>query len=177
MNFFISDLHFGHKNVLSLCNRPFSCVEEMDEFMITAWNKAVHKNDCVYILGDMMFRSEKSPEYYLDRLKGEKYLLRGNHDTDWMKKVDLGKYFQSVDWMSTVNTGKGKAMLCHFPLVDFEAKYMIHGHVHARGEELEYWDLLKKNPAILNAGVDINGYKPVLIDELIENNNRFKAEN
>ena len=177
MNYFISDLHFGHNNVVSLCNRPFSNIEEMDEFLIREWNKVVHRNDRVYSLGDMIFRSAKDPAYYLERLRGEKYLIIGNHDKSWMSKVDVSKYFKSVEWMSMVNTGKGKAMLCHFPLMDFEGKYMIHGHIHNKAGKLEYWDFLKNNPAMLNAGVDINGFKPVLIDELIENNNRFKAEN
>lgn len=177
MNFYISDLHFGHENVLSLCNRPFSCIEEMDEYLIEQWNKVVHRNDTVYILGDVIFRAVQSPAYYLDRLKGEKHLIIGNHDKFWLGKVDVEKYFKSVDWMTVINTGKGKAMLCHFPLLDFEGKYMIHGHIHAKAEKLEYWDFLKNSENVLNAGVDINGYKPVLIEELIENNLRFKAEN
>ena len=176
MIFFTSDLHLGHENVIRLCNRPFSCIEEMDEYLIGEWNKVVHRNDQVYILGDLIFRSKNTPEYYLDRLKGEKHLIIGNHDKSWMGRVDVAKYFKSVAWMSVINTGKGKATLCHFPTLDFESKYMIHGHIHNKAEELEYWQFLKNKEAVLNAGVDINGYRPILIDELIENNRRFKEE-
>lgn len=176
MIYFISDLHFGHENVISLCNRPFLNVDEMDEFLIREWNKTVHKNDTVYIVGDMIFRSVKSPEYYLERLKGEKHLIIGNHDGSWMSKVDVSKYFKSVQWMTVINTGKGKATLCHFPTLDYEGKYMIHGHIHSKADKLEYWDFLKSHEAMLNAGVDINGYKPVLIDELISNNYLFKKD-
>ena len=177
MNFFASDLHFGHENVIPLCNRPFSSIDEMDEYLIREWNKVVHRNDQVYIVGDIIFRAAKLPEYDLERLKGEKHLIIGNHDKSWMNKVDLTKYFKSVQWMTVINTGKGKATLCHFPTLDYEGKYMIHGHIHAKADKLEYWDFLKNHEAMLNAGVDVNGYKPVLIDELIENNIRFKAEN
>ena len=97
MNFFTSDLHFGHENVIPLCNRPFSSAEEMDEFLIEKWNKSVHRNDNVYLLGDVIFRSTKSPEYYLDRLKGEKHLIIGNHDKDWMKKTDVAKYLKAFN--------------------------------------------------------------------------------
>ena len=78
--------------------------------------------------------------------------------------------------MTVVDTGRGRATLCHFPLMDYESKYIIHGHVHTRAEKLPYWELLKNNEFALNAGVDINGFKPVLIDELIVNNHQFKQE-
>ena len=40
----------------------------------------------------------------------------------------------------------------------------------------DYWPLLAIRDNVLNAGVDINGYVPVLFDELLENNRRFKAQ-
>ena len=174
MNFYVSDIHFGHTNVVSLCNRPFSDVEEMDERLIEAWNKTVHRNDQVYIIGDFMFRSAHAPEYYLNRLRGEKHLIIGNHDKTWMSKTDLSVHFKSVEYMTVVNTGKGKATLCHFPMLEFEGKYLIHGHIHNKAKKLEYWDLIKKSDNLFNAGVDVNGYKPVSFDELVENNIRFK---
>lgn len=30
MVFFTSDLHLGHRNIIQLCNRPFSSIDEMD---------------------------------------------------------------------------------------------------------------------------------------------------
>lgn len=176
MNFYISDLHFGHENVIKLCKRPFSCVEEMDEYLIQEWNKVVHRDDRVYIVGDLIFRSKNPPEFYLDRLKGKKHLIVGNHDASWMSKVDFSKYFETVEKMTSVNTGKGKALLCHFPLLDFDEKFLIHGHIHAKAEKLDYWSFLKNADNVLNAGVDINGYSPVLFEQLFENNIRFKNE-
>ena len=39
--FFTSDTHFGHANIIRLCNRPFQNVEEMNEVLIENWNKVV----------------------------------------------------------------------------------------------------------------------------------------
>ena len=32
--FFTSDTHFGHKNILNFCHRPFDSIEEHDQALI-----------------------------------------------------------------------------------------------------------------------------------------------
>ena len=39
----------------------------------------------------------------------------------------------------------------------------------------DFWPLLQCREHALNAGVDLNGYRPVTFDELIENNCQFKT--
>ena len=69
MVFFTADTHFGHRNVIRFCDRPFETIEEMDETLIRNWNARVTGRDSVYILGDLFFRCE-DPEAILSRLHG-----------------------------------------------------------------------------------------------------------
>ena len=176
MIYFTSDLHLGHKNVIRLCSRPFSSVEEMDAALIENWNRKVRQNDTVYILGDLMFRNEKPPEEYLRQLKGKKHLITGNHDRAWTKKCDLSRFFESVSNLNFISDGKRQLTLCHFPMMSWPhmpRSYMVFGHIHGN-TDAEYWPLIAQNEKMLNAGVDINGFAPVTFEEMEENNRRHK---
>lgn len=67
-DFWISDLHFGHKSALEFDNRPFKTIEEMDNYMIANWNRVVSDEDTVRIVGDISYRSSLGPIWYLKRL-------------------------------------------------------------------------------------------------------------
>lgn len=58
MIYYISDLHFGHSNIIKLCGRPFQSLEEMNNVLINNWNSKVTNGDKVYIIGDLFFRSQ-----------------------------------------------------------------------------------------------------------------------
>ena len=47
MNLYISDLHFGHTNIIRFDHRPFADVEEMDWMLINFWNNRVQPEDHV----------------------------------------------------------------------------------------------------------------------------------
>ena len=179
MIFFTADLHLGHANIIKHCNRPFSSVEEMDEHLVSAWNKSVCPSDSVYILGDLIFRSAASPESYLNKLHDKKHLVLGNHDKDWVKKADMSHCFLSVERFAEISDGKHKITLCHYPLMSWnhmaKGSYMIHGHIH-NNRDAFYFQMLSQMPNLLNAGVEINDYRPVSFDDLVKNNEAFKSE-
>lgn len=179
MVYFIADMHLGHANILKHCNRPFSSVEEMDETLIENWNSRVTDRDDVWIVGDFAFRTRVSAEIYLKNLKGRKHLVKGNHDKTWMKGLDLSRYFGSVNEIAEMKLDGRHIVLCHYPMMCWDkshyGSYLIFGHIH-NDTDLPFWDMIKDNDHMLNAGVDVNGFYPVTFDELVENNRRFRAE-
>jgi len=177
MIFFTADLHFGHANIIKHCSRPFLSVEEMDAVLIENWNAIVKPTDTVYIVGDMFFRNAVSADDYLQRLNGKKHLLLGNHDKDWIKKADMARHFGSVERMIEFSDGAHKITLCHYPLMTWNSvakgAYMIRGHIH-NNTDADYFTLIRNMPNLLNAGVEINNYRPVSFNELLKNNVKFK---
>jgi calcineurin-like phosphoesterase family protein len=175
MFFYTADVHFGHDAIIDLCNRPFENAAEMESIMIELWNAKVKSNDTVFIVGDLFYR-HKDPESVLAQLKGKKRLILGNHDSSWTSKCNLAKYFQSVDSYLEISDGKRNVVLCHYPLMTWkhpQKTYMVHGHIHNR-TDTEYWNLIKNNPYILNAGVDVNGLCPVTFEQMVVNNELYK---
>lgn len=182
MTYFTADLHLGHTNILSLCDRPFSCIEEMDGILIENWNRKVNKTDTVYVLGDLIWEKKKAVDY-LSQLRGHKILIRGNHDLDWLKAAGAKEHFQDILPYLEFHLQGHPITLCHYPMLEWKNSrksdsdklgYLIHGHIHNRTDEL-YLPLFSQDHA-LNAGVDINHYTPVSFDELRENNRAFKAQ-
>lgn len=78
--FLIGDTHFGHKNIIRYCDRPFSSVEEMNEKLIQNWNKTVKQHDTIYMMGDFALCGKNKIIEIGKRLNGRKRLILGNHD-------------------------------------------------------------------------------------------------
>lgn len=81
MNYYISDLHLGHKNIINFDHRPYDTTEEMEFDLISRWNKQVSNADHVYVLGDFLWKAG-SDEWIriLNKLNGNIHLIQGNHD-------------------------------------------------------------------------------------------------
>ncbi len=180
MTLFISDLHLGHSNIISLCNRPFADVDEMDAALIQRWNTKVKKNDTVYLIGDVVW-DKKKVAYYMEQLSGKKILVAGNHDDTWVRREECQKHFETVVPYLETHLNGHPVTMCHYPMLEWRSSreesrrkqgYLIHGHIHNRVSE-EYRQLYLQFNA-LNAGADVNDFAPVTFDELVENNMRFK---
>ena len=157
----ISDAHFGHFNILSYCNRPFKCTEEMDETIIQNWNNTVSNDDTVYFLGDFAFGkgSKQKLIEYLPRLKGEIILIKGNHDretTTWYKRHGVSEVYGGEYYKY-----KPYVILSHRPY-PIKAPYInVHGHIHNLQS-------LEPRTVYVNVSVEAIDYTPIDLDLLIE---------
>jgi len=170
--FFISDTHFGHKNILKLSEehypRPFRSVDEMDKVLIKNWNAVVSKNDVVFHLGDFSFCAFDKTQSIFNRLNGRIHLLMGNHckhrSENWFKKVG---FYQVYKYPVCYNN---YLWLSHEPMpLDNQSMYInIHGHIHSPGRMKQYDDIISANNHI-NVCVELINYTPILLENLIQN--------
>lgn len=171
---FISDTHFGHANVIKYCDRPFSSADEMDEAIVTNWNSVVRKGDLVYHLGDVCFLKPDRARSLLDRLSGQIFLVKGNHDREQVLKACASRFVWVRDYHElTVSASRGpfltigdqKIVLCHFPFMTWNKSHRgswhLHGHCHGN---------LPDDPGALriDVGVDCHGFMPVSLDRVRE---------
>lgn len=53
MVYFTADMHFGHRAIIAMQNRPFGSIEEMDSIILQNYYAVINRDDTVYILGDV----------------------------------------------------------------------------------------------------------------------------
>ena len=153
--FFTSDQHYGHKNIIKYCNRPFSCLQEMDEILIQNHNEIVKNEDIIIQAGDFAFvNSRHKAEEYFKRLKGRHFYLKGSHDK-WMPKFTL------QIWEKTIQ--KQFIVVCHYCIKTWERSHYnswhLYGHSHGGLKPVgKSWDI----------GVDNNNFYPVSFEQIVE---------
>ena len=168
--FLVSDTHFGHAGVCKFLRndgvtklRPWDDPEEMDEFMIRAWNERVRPNDKVYHLGDVVIN--RRALVTLGRLNGDKVLIRGNHDI--FKDDEYRKYFRELRAYHVMNG----MILSHIPIhSDSLGRFgtNIHGHLHANRVMTEVWGEYKIDPRYHCVCVEATDFAPILFEDVIK---------
>lgn len=177
---FSADSHYGHKNIIRYCDRPFDSTDEMDRALIATWNEVVEPEDTVYFLGDFSL-DFKRVRQVVPLLNGNIHLVAGNHDLCHSCNGAGSAYIQrylDAGFASVCETVDlqiaGETILCHhmpyydpsdedqrypeFKPID-EGGWLLHGHVHQR------WKMREKQ---INVGVDVWDFYPVSISELAE---------
>lgn len=174
---FISDCHFGHKNIIEYCNRPFSSVYEMDNTLIQYWNDEVKPQDDIYHLGDFSFsprtkEGDKSILNLLLLLHGNKHFIIGNHDSNLVRVLNNNKNWEdykvkSLEYYKEIKYNHQLFCLYHFGQRVWNKSH--HGSVHLFGHS---HGTLPAHGKSVDVGVDCkeitSEYRPIHIDEIIE---------
>ena len=183
-NFYIADTHFGHCNIIKLCQRPFREVDEMNQTIIRNWNRTVNNEDTVYILGDIAFsKNSNNPSEYLNKLKGRKIIIKGNHDYDvsknkrkYLKLKIVDGIYDYLEIKDNLNGELKKIILSHYPILEwngfFKGTLHLYGHIHNNVENRTFKIMQDINNAY-NVGADILDFTPRTLDEVIEYNKKF----
>lgn len=172
MEYYTSDLHFGHRAVIDYENRPFKNAVEMDEQLIKRWNETVPDDPCanVWILGDVSFHGLERTQEIVQQLNGNKHLVLGNHDSKWRDWTWHKIGMQSVHTICPKRLPNGyPAWLAHKPDARETHRLgeaiLIHGHLHGRYG----WKFQKEGNCLnINVAVELWGYKPAHVSEIQE---------
>lgn len=153
-NFYISDLHLYHKEVLKggyFHERPFETMEEMLSVIKDRWNAAVTNADTVYLLGDLAYKVDPATvAEYLSGLKGNIVLVCGNHDN--IRDQRLRKQFREIcDYRDIADNIDGNAVwvvMSHYPIYSWKGMFRgavhLYGHVHDNEDERLYQEAIAK---------------------------------
>lgn len=171
--FYISDLHIGHKNVLTFDKRPFSNLNEMHEVIISNWNCVVNNDDEVYILGDFAWKNDIGLEI-LKQLKGKKFLILGNHDRI---NSEMQRYFVWIKPYAEIKDNDTLVILCHYPIAHWKnADYgsiHLYGHIHS-GRDCRPFEQYKqiieateRTYKCYNMGCMLHNYTPKTLAQII----------
>lgn len=167
IDWFTSDEHYGHANIIKYCNRPYDSVEGMNRDLIARHNSVVKPGDVVCHVGDFVTRTTVVPGI-VPQLNGTHILIRGNHDKIKHMNRYLAAGFSSIHEKLWIECGHKMLTIQHIPenenrvydnLERIERETIIHGHTHSKE---------KASRGHVHVGVDAWNYFPVSFDTVLE---------
>jgi calcineurin-like phosphoesterase family protein len=184
MIYFTADTHFCHSSIIGSCGRPFENAQEMNLALIDNWNSCVTDRDEIYILGDFLYKGKgKDANKILDKLKGRKYLIVGNHEKYLADPEFKPEAFEWINYYYVFKYEGVKIVLFHYPILSWDSSHHgsihLYGHVHNSGiKHPEYGSKLQLlGPRAVNVGVDVNDFYPVSIKAIFDKVETAKATN
>lgn len=175
--FFTSDSHYGHSNIIWMCKRPYTNVEEMNRKLIENWNNVVKPDDLVFHLGDFAFGGQPLWRSIREQLNGNIILIKGNHD-DRILKNGCKVLFDGVYDQVKFYIENRCIYLNHYPFLCYggsyrseeDAVFQLFGHVHSgpNSTGLDNDRLKMLFPYQYDVGVDNNNYTPVSWEQIKE---------
>lgn len=157
----ISDLHYGHENIIDYCNRPFDDVDEMNETLVNNWNSTVGDDDVVIFLGDLAMWGHDAAVSCFNKLNGQIVFVEGNHDD-----VDEDSAPFPIVKSCEISHGKYHFYCEHNPENVDVTKYdwLIHGHTH--NNNIRKFPFINIDNNRINVSAELLGYTPISLDDL-----------
>ena len=175
MEWFTSDWHLDHKNIIKYSNRPFDDVYKMNDAIIQNCNDCVHEDDNLFFLGDFAFTKDiNSIVYFRKRIKCKNfYFILGNHDKEIIRyqHTILKNVFNIVGHYQEYNFNGTPTVLCHYAFRTWNkahhGSYHLYGHSHGTLQE-------DPQSRSFDVGVDCWDFKPVSWNQVV---NKMSAKN
>lgn len=165
MDWFTSDLHLGHTNIIEYCNRPFKSIKEMDDSIIKNINETVDEDDTLFVIGDFCMKKsteasdapQKAFDYYRNQIKCKNIVfVFGNHDHNNGTCSKIRSVVLELSGYCIYLTHNPKFACDKF-------KFNFCGHHHGKfGKFIN----LKKSSVIVDLSVDNWNFRPVNINEV-----------
>jgi calcineurin-like phosphoesterase family protein len=167
-DFITSDIHFGHKNIMSFCPvtraRFKNDVDYMNEQIIREWNAVVTPRDHTYILGDVAFCNVETAVKFMKRLNGSKTLIIGNHDKKLIKDSKFQECFIDYQDYYSISVNGTKVVMFHYPIAEWDQMHRgavhLHGHLHGGRSGLE-------GSRALDVGMDATGVVVMPLEAMV----------
>lgn len=132
---FISDLHLGHVNVLRFRSQ-FQTIDQHDKHIVNSILSTVKPKDTLWILGDVILHAYSM--HYLRQISdnvGHLKIVLGNHDGERKAAPTLNDLSCVARLYTYTPVGKDdNFLLSHVPVdpcnLIYQQKWNIHGHCH-----------------------------------------------
>ena len=151
--FFTSDEHYGHKNIIKFCNRPYDSVDEMNQDIIDKFNSVVPSNGLTIHAGDFLLGKSVKSQDIISSLAGRHIFIKGSHD----KWSDGASHHEIIE----LTIDKQPIIICHYAMRVWARSHYnswhLYGHSHGGlPPEGKSWDI----------GVDSNDFYPLSYDDI-----------
>lgn len=170
--YFTANQQFGRKGAIKAYQRPFTSIEEMNDYLIDNWNSTVEPNDIVFVLGNLTWDPETA-EMIIQNLNGNIILLPGEWDGAMQDLIETTK--PDITLIDNAIKLEKKLKLCmsYWPLETWPNKKLgwssIIGHP---GKSFKTNHKINR----INVSCDYWDYKPVQVKRILQLFEELKAE-